>query len=272
LSAAPTVPESGILTSMTTIASANKVGLVMKGIRGGIARGAKFQGGTTWQTDRASETLTTAQLTSGAALGSEITFTVVPKGTETRIGIDRDLDTWFDRDELDLGTDPADPTSFPGAPGAAFCFGDGSGTACPCANASNVGDAAGCRNSLGSAGKVTGAGLAKLSADTLVLSGTNMPNGGALYFQGTAQMNAGAGIVFGDGLLCVGGTIIRLGVKFNVASASQFPSAGDPTLSSAGLVAAPGTRTYQVWYRDAVVFCSADTYNLTNGWKTVWAP
>lgn len=30
------------------------------------------------------------------------------------MGIDRDLDGWNDRDELDAGTDPADPTDFPG--------------------------------------------------------------------------------------------------------------------------------------------------------------
>ncbi|MDZ4772311.1 MAG: hypothetical protein SGI72_04175, partial [Planctomycetota bacterium] len=272
LVATPTAGETTLLTSMTTIASANKVGLVMKGVRGGLLRGAKFLGGTSWQTDRASETLTTAQLTSGAALGSEITFTVVPKGTEQRIGIDRDLDGWLDRDELDLGSDPADPTSFPGAAGAAYCLGDGSGTPCPCGNHSNTTDAAGCLNAGAVGGKLVAAGLAMISADTLVLSGSNMPNGGALYFQGTAQMNGGAGIAFGDGKLCAGGSIIRLGVKFNVAGASQFPTAGDPQLSVVGLVTVAGTRDYQIWYRDAVVFCTGDTYNTTNGWKTVWAP
>lgn len=270
LSAAPTLAQTTLLNSMISIASANKVGLVMKGVRGGLARGAKFGGGTTWLTDRASETLTTAQITGGAALGSEITITVVPKGTETRLGIDRDQDGWLDRDELDVGSDPADPASFPGAPGTTFCLGDGSGTACPCGNGSS--DQAGCDNSLGVPGKLVGAGTASLAADTLVLSGSNMPNGGALYFQGTTQMSAGAGLAFGDGLLCVSGSILRLAVKFNVAGASQFPSAGDPTLSSAGLVAAAGSRNYQVWYRDAAPFCSTDTYNLTNGWNLVWAP
>jgi hypothetical protein len=272
LSAAPTAAETTLLNSMTSMATANKVGLVMKGIRGGLVRGATFTGGTNWQTDRASETLTTAQLTSGAAVGSEITFTVVPEGSEVRLGTDRDLDGWRDRDELDIGSDPADPASFPGAPGVAFCFGDGSGVACPCGNASAAGAAAGCLNSLGTPGKITAAGTASITTDTLVLSGTNMPNGGALYFQGTAQMGGGAGLAFGDGLLCVGGTILRLGVKINAAGASQFPAGGDPTLSAAGLVAAAGTRTYQIWYRDSAAFCSADTYNLSNGWKTVWAP
>ena len=46
-------------------------------------------------------------------------------------GVDDDsaLDGWYDRDELDLGSDPADPASFPGASGTGYCFGDGSSTA-----------------------------------------------------------------------------------------------------------------------------------------------
>jgi hypothetical protein len=39
-----------------------------------------------------------------AAPGSELTWTVVPKGTEWRIGVDRDADGVFDRDEQDRGT------------------------------------------------------------------------------------------------------------------------------------------------------------------------
>jgi len=37
----------------------------------------------------------------------------VPPGSGIRIGIDRDLDGFYDRDELDAGSDPADPASRP---------------------------------------------------------------------------------------------------------------------------------------------------------------
>jgi hypothetical protein len=37
-------------------------------------------------------------------------------------------------------------------------------------------------------------------------------------------------------------------------------------------VTAAGTRTYQVWYRNAAAFCTASTFNLTNGWRTTWGP
>jgi hypothetical protein len=50
-----------------------------------------------------------------AAPGSELTLTVVPKGSEDRIGIDRDLDGAFDRDEIAACSDPTDAESLPGA-------------------------------------------------------------------------------------------------------------------------------------------------------------
>jgi hypothetical protein len=35
-------------------------------------------------------------------------------------------------------------------------------------------------------------------------------------------------------------------------------------------VAAPGIRTYQVWYRSSVPFCTPSTFNLTNGIQVDW--
>ncbi len=156
------------------------------------------------------------------------------------------------------------------SPGTSFCPGDGSGTACPCANHSAVGANEGCLNSLGTAGKLVGSGTPSLSGDTVVLSGSGMPNSSALYFQGTTQQSAGAGAAFGDGLRCAGGSVIRLGTKTNVAGASQYPAGGDPSVSVRGLVTTPGTRTYQVWYRNAAAFCTASTFNVSNGWEITW--
>ncbi len=149
---------------------------------------------------------------------------------------------------------------------SAFCFGDGSSGACPCGNFGASGR--GCASSVSSAGALLAAsGAASLVNDTLVLTGSDMPNSSALYFQGTTQVSS----AFGDGLRCAGGSVVRLGTKLNVAGSSQYPSAGDATISVRGLVPGPGAqRTYQAWYRNAASFCTPDTFNLSNGIAITW--
>jgi hypothetical protein len=60
-------------------------------------------------------TISSAALLALAASNSELTYTLVPAGSQTRLGIDRDLDGFFDRDELDRGSDSTDASSVPGA-------------------------------------------------------------------------------------------------------------------------------------------------------------
>ncbi len=156
--------------------------------------------------------------------------------------------------------------------GASYCSGDGSATACPCGNASAPGANQGCLSSLGTGGTLRADGLASVSNDGLTLRGAGMPNSSALYFQGTSTLNGGNGLSFGDGLRCVGGSVIRLGTKSNVAGSSQYPAAGDALISVRGLVPAPGgSFYYQVWYRNAAAFCTSSTFNLSNGWTVTWS-
>jgi len=156
-----------------------------------------------------------------------------------------------------------------GQVGTPFCFGDGTSTPCPCGNSGLPGN--GCASSVNPNGaNLSATGSAGIAFDSLVLSGSGMPNSSALYFQGTTQLNGGLGSLFGDGLRCAGGSTIRLGTKSNASGASQYPAAGDPSISVRGLVTSPGTRTYQVWYRNAAVFCVSETFNLTNGLSVTW--
>jgi hypothetical protein len=149
--------------------------------------------------------------------------------------------------------------------GVPYCFGDGSGTACPCGNSGAAGN--GCASSVNpNGGNLSTTGNPTIASDTLVLQGTGMPSSTCLYFQGTTQIST----VFGDGLRCAGGTIIRLGTKTNVGGSSQYPTGTDPAIHVKGAVTAPGTRTYQTWYRNAAVFCSPSTFNLTNGVLVRW--
>jgi len=149
---------------------------------------------------------------------------------------------------------------------SAFCFGDGSGAACPCGNNGTSGN--GCASSVNSAGaRLAASGAASLVNDTFALQGSGMPNASALYFQGTTQVATS----FGDGLRCAGGTVVRLGTKTNALGASSYPQAGDASVSVRGLVPSAGSvRTYQAWYRNAAAFCTASTFNLSNGIAITW--
>ena len=99
-----------------------------------------------------------------------------------------------------------------------------------------------------------------------------MPDTTVLYFQGTQLQGGGNGTAFGDGLRCVGGTTLRLGYETNVGGASQYPELGDASLSVKGQITAPGLVGYQVWYRNAAMFCTAATFNVTNAVKAIWVP
>jgi hypothetical protein len=111
-----------------------------------------------------------------------------------------------------------------------------------------------------------------ISADTFVLTGAGLSNSSALYFQGTARLNGGAGLVFGDGLRCAAGAITRLGTKISTAGTSSYPTGGDTAISIRGSNGVGFVRQYQVWYRNAAAFCTAATFNLTNGLEITWGP
>ncbi len=157
-------------------------------------------------------------------------------------------------------------------PFALYCSGDGTATACPCGNASAYGSDAGCLNSGGVGGRLRASGSVSVSNDTVVLAGSDMRNGPCLYIQGSAAFNSGFGAVFGDGLRCAAGAVIRLGILVNVAGNSQYPGPSDQPVSIKGACAPGDVRTYQIWYRDAQPFCAPETYNLTNGVAFAWRP
>lgn len=103
-----------LINNMVTQANTGKVSVVAKGNVAGRQRGFAYTGSGSWQSDRVGETYTTATLTALAAPGSELTFTVVPAGSQNRIGIDRDQDGYLDRNEIEVCADPANASSRPG--------------------------------------------------------------------------------------------------------------------------------------------------------------
>jgi len=157
---------------------------------------------------------------------------------------------------------------------APVCSGDGTGSACPCGNNGLPGY--GCDNSLGTGGGLLSAiGTPNVTLDDFTLQGSNMPpTATTLYFQGTVAVNTQAGVPFGDGLRCVGGSVIRLGSRTNSGGASGYGAQlGDTPISLYGAIpAAGGTWYYQAWYRNAASFCTDSTFNLTNALAVTWRP
>lgn len=153
-----------------------------------------------------------------------------------------------------------------------FCFGDGTGAACPCANASAIGDREGCLSTLGVGGRLIDSGVASVAADTLRLHAGGVTNSHVTFFQGTSEAGGGAGVPFGDGLRCLAGTQLRIGTRLASSNAYAYPSGADTSIAAQGLVTTPGTRYYQVLFRNSAAFCTSATFNLTNGLRVVWAP
>lgn len=151
-----------------------------------------------------------------------------------------------------------------------YCLGDGTATSCPCGNQVPAGTISGCLNSGGSGGALQSSGVPSLLDDSLVLQGIGMPNSLSIFMQGLSQRNNGMGTVLGDGLLCLGGSLVRLGHHTAVGHATSFPASGDPAISVRGGITSPSTRTYQIWYRDSANFCTVAAYNLTNGLQVTW--
>lgn len=155
-------------------------------------------------------------------------------------------------------------------PGTAFCFGDGTGIPCPCGNNSpNAGS--GCDNGTGSGGAVLStSGSDSVAAGDLVLQGAGLePNQPGLYFQGNNAINGGNGAVFGDGIRCAGGGVVRLQVRVADGTGN---SATSINIASKGGVAAGDVRRYQLWYRNPNNTLCGTGFNLTNGIEITWAP
>lgn len=159
-----------------------------------------------------------------------------------------------------------------------YCFADGSlATGCPCDN--NGATGRGCANSINAAGALlVASGSTAIDpmtgTDTIVLSGSGMPNiatTAAVFLQGSAISLAGP--VFGDGLRCANGSLIRLGSKATTGGVAQYPEAGNLPVSQRGMVTSGSGSIchYQTYYRNSAAgFCPPATFNVTNALQIVW--
>ena len=159
--------------------------------------------------------------------------------------------------------------STPGPVGTAFCFGDGSGATCPCANQGAPGR--GCANSAGMQGaQLGGSGSGSIAAATFALGATGLaPGQPGLYFQGDNRVAGRAGVPFGGGLRCAGANVQRLQIRNANASGASITTID---IAAKGGVVPGDTRRYQVWYRDPAAIPCTNGFNLTNGYELTWAP
>ncbi len=111
------------------------------------------------------------------------------------------------------------------------------GQSCPCGNDDGAG---GCMNSTGVGAHLGFGGTASVGAGDLALVGTKLiPGKTALLFSGSSALGGGGGLLFGDGLRCVGHGVRRIGIAVPDTSgtaswtgnfaATQGWAAGDTT-------------------------------------------
>jgi Tol biopolymer transport system component len=151
--------------------------------------------------------------------------------------------------------------------------------ACPCSNPPGA-PGRGCDNSAATGGaSLSAQGTAHLSIDTLVFRTSGEPATAlSILLQGDALVPGGT--VFGQGVRCAGGTLLRLYTKSATAGGVVAPEPGDPSVSarSAALgdaIAAGESRFYLVYYRDPIVLggCpAASTFNATPTGEVRWLP
>lgn len=155
--------------------------------------------------------------------------------------------------------------------GDSFCWGDGTGAACPCGFSGNPGSGCSWNGISAGSGKLTGYGTASLSSDTfgLYVSGLS-PQLIGIIVRGSTTLGGGSGIQVSGGLLCVSGQTSRSQIlssgSWGNADFNHFNFQGFAD-SSNGL----GTPTfYQHWSRQQPGTCPGSGVNFSNAWEVTW--
>ncbi|MEL6431878.1 MAG: hypothetical protein AAFR54_22110, partial [Planctomycetota bacterium] len=234
-------PHTAVFTAMVAEAELGRIGMVAHVPVGGTLRGFALLAGSgvpggLFQSDRANETLDGGALLALAAPGAELTATAVVSGTEVRLALDRDGDGAFNGDELDAGSDPADPKSRPDI-GTRVCS-----PAVP--------------NSTGLSGVLTAIGSPVVLTNGLDLEIRDLPP-----FQTTLLVNGRATAFVpnpggSEGNLCLGGALGRYNHDVQFADPAgrvrfELDLTFTPTPTSFVSILAGETWVFQAWHRDA---------------------
>lgn len=197
--------------------------------------------------------------TSGSG-GSNELFTVDPlTGVATFVGV-------ISGPLSSVGFYALGSTDGGGAIGAPYCFGDGAGAICPCANFGGRGE--GCSNTSGGGARLSAGGFASLQFDTFRLEVEGVPGSKpGLILRGANAIANPAG----DGLLCTGGQSLRSQIQVTQNGLTTFNDfQGAPFGASSFGIGAP--THYQFWYRDPQSVCGGAGFNFSNGYAVTWLP
>ncbi len=139
---------------------------------------------------------------------------------------------------------------------------------CPCANPGGPGR--GCANTSNIAGGLLASrGVPTILAGDVVLTASGMPPY-VSFCQFAQSATSNAGVSFGDGVLCLGPGQVRIGVRPVVHGSAAIGYGVTGPVNVLGGVTLPGTRAYQVVYRNSAPYCTSATFNATNGVVVTW--
>ncbi len=172
--------------------------------------------------------------------------------------------------DYNLTFDSATILTFNGAAntGNAFCFGDGSGSPCPCGNSGALG--AGCANSTSAGAVLTGIGGATFADDYFALNVSGIPpSNPGLCVKGSLQL--GSGNPVGDGLLCANPQLRSQVISANILGDVVMKDWHGQPFGTYPFAANVGSTTYyQWWYRDVANPCTGAGFNFSNAWQVDW--
>ncbi|TDJ68783.1 MAG: hypothetical protein E2O39_12650 [Planctomycetota bacterium] len=117
-------------------------------------------------------------------------------------------------------------------------------------------------NSVGPGALMAHSGSTSLFADDLVFVANGVPNQPGIFFYGPDQ----ASIPFGNGMLCVGGQLVR----FDPTTASGNTLSAPMDYAPPAPVRSGATFHFQAWYRDPVA--GGAFFNLSDGLTVTFCP
>ncbi len=160
-----------------------------------------------------------------------------------------------------------------------YCFGDGSGTPCPCGNDSSAGHAGGCAHQDGDGAVLSGSGTPSVVVDGLHFELESAPHDSfAILVSGLNRLPqvgcVGCGIAAFDGLRCAGGDFRRHGSRATDAVGRANHGWGAPAggLGAASSAIAGQSRHYFAFLRTNPTATCFEGQNSSNGVAVVWAP